>query len=69
MDLLAGIIIIGIVWLMCKVPEWRHDNRICPPGKEIDYGKANHDLIDNGISKQEYYRRYNNGYYDRDKKK
>jgi len=69
MELLVGIIIIGIVWLMCKAPEWEHNNRTCPPGKEIDYGKANQDLIVNGISKQEYYRRYNSGYYDRDKKK
>lgn len=69
MELLGTIIIISIFWLACKVPEWKHNNRLCPPGKEIDYGKANNDLIVKGISKQEYYRRYNSGYYDRDKKK
>ncbi len=66
-ELIGAIIIIGITYLMCKVPEWKHDNRICPPGKEIDYTKANRDLA-LGLDKQEYYRRYNSGYYDRDKK-
>lgn len=66
-DLIGTIIIIVIAYLVCKVPEWKHSNRLCPPGKEIDYGKANHDLIVNNIGKQEYYRRYNSGYYDKDK--
>ena len=69
MELLFGIIFIVFVYLRCKMPEWKHDNRLCPPGKEIDYNKANNDLIVKGIGKQEYYRRYNSGYYDRDKKK
>ena len=69
MELLLSIIFIGGLWLMCKVPEWKHDNRLCAPGKEIDYTKSNYDLNVNKISKQEYYRRYNSGYYDRDKKK
>ncbi len=64
---IGAIIIIGITYLMCKVPEWKHDNRICPLGKEIDYAKANRDLA-LGLDKQEYFRRYNNGYNDRDKK-
>lgn len=68
MELLVGIIIIGIVWLISKIPEWGHDNRTCPPGKEIDWGKANHDLTVGGISKKDYYKRYNSGYYDKDKK-
>jgi len=66
-ELIGIIIIIEITYLMCKVPEWKHDNRICPPGKEIDYTKANRDLT-LGLDTQEYYRRYNSGYYDRDKK-
>jgi len=65
--LIGAIIIIGGAYLMCKIPEWKHDNRICPPGKKIDYTKSNMDLT-LGIDKQEYYRRYNSGYYDRDKK-
>lgn len=68
MEMLLGIAFLIGVWIFYKIPEWKHDNRICLPGKEIDNDKANHDLIVEGISKQEYYRRYNNGYYDRDKK-
>ena len=68
MEIFLSIGLIIVLWLMCKIPEWKHDNRTCPPGKEIDYKKANHDLGVGGISKQEYYRRYNNGYYDKDKK-
>ncbi len=66
-ELIGAVIIIGITYLMCKIPEWEHGNRVCPPGKEIDYTKVNRDLT-LGIGKQEYYRRYNNGYYDKDKK-
>ncbi len=68
METLLGLISILIFWVLCKLPEWKYDNRVCPPGKEIDYHKANYDLTANGISKQEFYNRYNNGYYDRDKK-
>lgn len=66
-DLIGAVVIIGIVYLMYKVPEWKHNNRLCPPGKEIDWQKSSSDLA-SGISKQEYYRRYNSGYYDKDKK-
>lgn len=66
-ELIGIIIIIGGTYLLCKIPEWKYVNRRCPSGKEIDYGKANHDLA-MGLSKQEYFRRYNRGYYDRDKK-
>ncbi|MBD5534562.1 MAG: hypothetical protein HDQ99_02660 [Lachnospiraceae bacterium] len=68
MEIILTIVFIVTVWFLCKTPEWKHDNRICPPGKEIDYKKANHDLSVGGISKQEYFRRYNSGYYDKDKK-
>ncbi len=66
-ELIGAIIIIGGTYLMYKIPEWKYVNRICPPGKEIDYTKANRDLA-MGIDKQEYYRKYNSGYYDRNKK-
>jgi len=66
-ELIGIIIIIGITVYLCKKEEWKYNKRICPPGKEIDYTKANCDLA-LGLSKQEYYRRYNSGYYDRDKK-
>ncbi len=68
METLLGLILIVVFWVLCKLPEWRGNNRVCPPGKEIDYEKANRDLTIGGISKQEFYNRYNNGYYDRDKK-
>lgn len=67
-EVIGVIIIIGIAVYLCKKEEWKHNSRICPPGKEIDYTKANRDLA-LGLDKQEYYRRYNSGYYDRDKKK
>lgn len=64
MEVIEIIFFIVIFWLICKVPEWKHDNRTCAPGKKIDYDKATYDLNINKIGKQEYFRRYNNGYYD-----
>lgn len=67
MELIGMIVIIGVFYVLCKLPEWKYDNRLCPPGKTIDWGKANYDLT-MGMSKQEYFRKYNSGYYDVDKK-
>ncbi len=67
MELIGMIIFIGVVYVLCKLPEWKYDNRLCPPGKTIDWAKANHDLV-MGMDKQEYFRKYNSGYYDIDKK-
>lgn len=64
---MAGLVMLIIAIILCKIPEWTYNNRMCPPGKEIDYMKSIHDLDNKNISKSEYYRRYNSGYYDKDK--
>ncbi len=38
-ELIGAIIIIGGTYLMYKIPEWKFNNRVCPPGKEIDCTK------------------------------
>lgn len=44
METLIGIGLIIAIIIICKIPEWQHDNMTCQPGKEIDWNKSH--LVD-----------------------
>ena len=66
-EIIIGAIIIGIVYCLSKSNEWKSNNRVCPPGKEIDWTQANIDIATKG--KDDYYKQHLAGNYDVDKKK
>ena len=37
MELIASIILIAITWAVIKAPSHEAHNRLCPPGKRLDY--------------------------------
>ena len=48
--LIGVIIIIGILYVLCHVDEWKFDNRTTPPGYKTDWNTMNKDLA-SGMSK------------------
>ena len=66
-ELIIGAIIIGVVYCLSKSNEWQSNNRVCPPGKEMDWTQANIDINTKG--KEYFYKQHLAGKYDRDKKK
>ena len=66
-ELIIGVIIIGIVYVLSHLNEWQSNNRVCPPGKEMDWTQANIDI--NVKGKEYFYKQHLAGKYDRDKKK
>lgn len=62
------IIIFAIVmYVICKFPEWKFNNRTTPDGYETDWGAMSHDLA-MGKSKNEVMAKSNRGGYDIPKK-
>lgn len=67
MEIIASIILIIVVYCMCKAPEWKSNNYMPPNGMEIDWRKANDDIILYG---QDYfYRKHVSGGYNKFKDK
>lgn len=63
------IIIFAIVmYVICKIPEWKFNNRTTPDGYETDWGAMSSDLA-SGKSKSEVMAKSNRGGYDVPKKK
>lgn len=67
MEIIASIILIIVVYCMCKMPEWKSNNYTPPPGMETDWGKASTDITLHG--KDYYYRKHASGGYNVPKKK
>ncbi len=66
-EFIIGIIFIVFIYIVLHKDEWKSNNRICPPGKEMDWTKANKDIHEKG--KEYFYKQHLAGKYDRDKKK
>jgi hypothetical protein len=60
MGLIASIILICVV---IKAPSHRAHNRLCPPGKRLDYTQMGVDRS-NGMSQRDIDIKTNNGRYD-----
>mgnify|MGYP006996785132 CR=1 FL=1 len=63
MELIASIILIAITWAIIKAPSHEAHNRLCPPGKRLDYTQMGVDRS-NGMSKRDIDIKTNNGGYD-----
>lgn len=66
-ELIVGLIFLGIVWIICKIPEWEFDNRLPRDGYETDHSAINRDLA-SGKSRNDIIRKANRGGYDVPKK-
>ena len=66
-EIIIGAIMIGAMYILSHLNEWRSNNRISPPGKEMDLKQANIDIATKG--KDYYYKQHLAGKYDVDKKK
>lgn len=63
MELIASIIFIAITWAIIKAPSYAAHNRLCPPGKTLDYQQMDVDRV-NGLSQRDIDIKTNNGGYD-----
>lgn len=63
MGIIASIILIVVVYVLCKLPEWKFNNRLSPLGSETDWGTMNSDLS-RGMSKRDVMDKFNRGGYD-----
>lgn len=67
METLLAIIMIAVVVIITKIPEWRSSNRIPPDGYRTDWNKATSDISKYG--KDYYYKQHLAGKYDIPKEK
>lgn len=64
MELILGIILIIVVRVLVKYPEWKSYNRTSPPGKRTDLNAMNYDKYVNNMSERDIAKKFNNGGYD-----
>lgn len=64
MDLILGIIIIGIVWVASKSTEWKFDNYIPPQGQRIDGNLQSLDRVKNHLTNEQVMQNTINGKYN-----
>lgn len=64
MEFIACIILFVVIFVNCKMPEWKANNRVSPPGMKTDWGKMSEDRILNGMSQRDIYKKQSQGGYD-----
>lgn len=64
MEMIIGMIIIGIVWLMSKATDWEFNNYTPPKGHTIDYNAQSYDRIKNHLTDEQVKRNTINGKYN-----
>lgn len=64
MDLILGIILIGIVWVASKSTEWKFDNYMPPEGQRIDKNAQMLDMTRNHLTEQQVMQNTINGKYN-----
>lgn len=68
MEFFLTIGMIIFVYVMCKAPEWKANNRTTPPGMQIDYSAIQNDRILKGYNNRDVAIKKNQGGYDVPKK-
>lgn len=63
-EFFAILIMIGVFYVICKLPEWKADRRTPPPGMKTNYTKMSTDICANGVSKTQAYQNLLDGKYD-----
>ena len=64
MELILGLVFIGIVYVACKSMEWKFDNYTPPQGQRIDYNAQSYDRIANHLSNEQVMKNTMNGKYN-----
>lgn len=64
MEFFLSVGLIIFVYVMCKAPEWKANNRVSPPGMKTDWGKMSEDRILKGMSQRDIYKKQCQGGYD-----
>lgn len=64
MELILGLVFIGIVYVACKSTEWKFDNYTPPEGQRIDHNAQTLDRVRNHLSNEEVMRNTVNGKYN-----
>ena len=64
MEFFLSIGLIIVVYVLCKMPEWKAQNRVSPPGMKTDWQAMSNDRILKGMSNRDIYIKQNQGGYD-----
>lgn len=64
MELILGLILIGIVYVACKSTEWKFDNYMPPEGQKIDHNAMSRDRILNNLTNEQVMKNTINGKYN-----
>lgn len=64
MEFFLTIGMIIFMYVLCKLPEWKANNRVSPPGMRTDWGKVSDDRTLNGMSQRDIYKKQCQGGYD-----
>ena len=58
------ILLIVVIYVLFKFPEWKFDNYMPPEGQRIDYNKQSYDRIVNNLSNEQVMKNTMNGKYN-----
>ena len=58
------ILLIVVIYVLFKLPEWKFDNYMPPEGQRIDYNKQSYDRIVNNLSNEQVMNNTTNGKYN-----
>lgn len=64
MELILGLILIGVVYVASKSTEWKFDNYTPSQGQRIDYNKQSYDRIVNNLSNEQVMKNTMSGKYN-----
>ena len=64
MEFFACVILIAVMYIICKAPEWKASNRVSSPGMKTDWQAMSNDRIFKGMSNRDIYFKQNRGGYD-----
>lgn len=64
MELILGLILIGIVWIASKSTEWKFDNYTPPQGQRIDKNLQSLDRVKNHLTDARVMQNTINGKYN-----
>ena len=58
------ILLIVVIYVLFKLPEWKFDNYMPPEGQRIDYNKQSYDRIVNNLTNEQVMKNTMNGKYN-----
>lgn len=58
------ILLIVVIYVLFKLPEWKFDNYMPPEGQRIDYNAQSYDRIVNNLSNEQVMKNTMNGKYN-----